>query len=82
MRGVLQHLSSFYTRYFGSTDGEQSAQWLHRQLAEVCFPSPRRESRTDKTAFPLDHQEGAFPHAHLTGVLHTPLPPAIADRAL
>jgi hypothetical protein len=41
MRGVLQHLSSFYTRYFGSADGEQSAQWLHRQLAEVCVPSPR-----------------------------------------
>lgn len=38
MRSNLENLTSYYTRYFGSTTGEQSAQWIHGQVAEVRKP--------------------------------------------
>jgi leucyl aminopeptidase len=28
-------MTSYYTRYFGSVTGEQSAQWLHDHIADV-----------------------------------------------
>lgn len=35
MHKDLEHLTSYYTRYFGSVTGERSALWLHNQIAEV-----------------------------------------------
>lgn len=35
MSHVLEHMTSYYTRYFGSVTGEESAQWLHDHIAEV-----------------------------------------------
>lgn len=35
MHYVLEKMTGFYTRYFHSTTGEQSAQWLHDHIAEV-----------------------------------------------
>ena len=35
MRTFLEKLSGFYTRYFGSTTGEQSALFIHDQIADV-----------------------------------------------
>ncbi|KAJ6444570.1 peptidase [Purpureocillium lavendulum] len=40
MRGALERLTGFYTRYFGSTTGEQSAQWIHDQVAEIIRTAP------------------------------------------
>ncbi|UNI21642.1 Bacterial leucyl aminopeptidase [Purpureocillium takamizusanense] len=40
MRRALEHLTSYYTRYFGSTTGEQSAQWIHDQVAEIIRTAP------------------------------------------
>jgi leucyl aminopeptidase len=40
MYDVLKHMTSFYTRYFGSTDGEQSAQWLHDHIAQIVLDAP------------------------------------------
>ncbi|KAG6038068.1 hypothetical protein E4U41_004602 [Claviceps citrina] len=34
----LEHLTSYYTRYFGSETGERSAVWLHDQIAEADAP--------------------------------------------
>jgi bacterial leucyl aminopeptidase len=35
MHDVLEHMTSYYTRYYGSTTGERSALWLHDHIAEV-----------------------------------------------
>jgi leucyl aminopeptidase len=35
MYDVLEHMTSYYTRYYGSTTGERSALWLHDHIAEV-----------------------------------------------
>ncbi len=35
MSNVLGHMTSYYTRYFGSVIGEQSAMWLHGHLSDV-----------------------------------------------
>ncbi|KID84799.1 peptidase [Metarhizium guizhouense ARSEF 977] len=40
MRHVLEHMTSYYTRYFGSVTGEESAQWLHDHIAEIIKESP------------------------------------------
>ncbi|TWU76152.1 hypothetical protein ED733_001274 [Metarhizium rileyi] len=40
MRHVLDHLTSYYTRYFGSVTGEESAQWLHDHIAEIIRDAP------------------------------------------
>lgn len=40
MRKDLEHLTSYYTRYFGSVIGERSALWLHDQIAEIIKNSP------------------------------------------
>jgi leucyl aminopeptidase len=37
MQEVLRHMTSYYTRYFGSTEGEQSSQWLYDHIAEVTM---------------------------------------------
>lgn len=39
MRDVLEHMTGYYTRYFGSTTGERSAAWLHDHIAEVSPPT-------------------------------------------
>jgi leucyl aminopeptidase len=38
MHDVLEHMTSYYTRYFGSVTGEESAQWLHDHIADVGTP--------------------------------------------
>ena len=35
MHDVLKHMTSYYSRYYHSTDGEKSARWLHDHLSEV-----------------------------------------------
>lgn len=35
MHDVLAHMTHYYTRYYGSTEGEQSSQWLHDHIAKV-----------------------------------------------
>ncbi|TGJ79443.1 hypothetical protein E0Z10_g9319 [Xylaria hypoxylon] len=40
MRDVLTHLTSFYNRYYGDIYGEQSAQWLHDQIADIIKTAP------------------------------------------
>lgn len=37
MENVLKHMTSFYTRYFGSVTGEKSALWLRDHIADVRF---------------------------------------------
>lgn len=41
MRTFLEKLSGFYTRYFGSTTGEQSALYIHDQVADVSGRRPK-----------------------------------------
>lgn len=41
MRAFLEKLSGFYTRYFGSTTGEQSALFIHDHVADVRGHRPR-----------------------------------------
>lgn len=41
MRAFLEKLSGFYTRYFGSTTGEQSALFIHDQVADVSDHRPQ-----------------------------------------
>ena len=36
MHHVLEHMTSYYTRYFFSETGAQSAQWLHDHIAMVA----------------------------------------------
>ncbi|KAH7308620.1 peptidase [Stachybotrys elegans] len=36
----IRHLSSFYSRYYGGTEGELSAQWLHDHIAEIIQSAP------------------------------------------
>ncbi|TQV91569.1 hypothetical protein V2A60_008512 [Cordyceps javanica] len=40
MESVLKHMTSFYTRYFGSVTGEQSALWLRDHIAEIIKEAP------------------------------------------
>ena len=40
MHDVLKHMTSYYTRYFGSTEGEQSSQWLYNHIAEIIADAP------------------------------------------
>jgi leucyl aminopeptidase len=35
MSSVLKHMTSYYTRYFGSVTGEQSAMWLRDHISDV-----------------------------------------------
>lgn len=35
MSSVLEHMTSYYTRYFGSVTGEKSAMWLHDHISDV-----------------------------------------------
>ncbi|EGX88962.1 peptidase [Cordyceps militaris CM01] len=53
MEHVLKHLTSFYTRYFGSVTGEQSALWLRNHIADIIKEAPFH------THISLD----VFPHA-------------------
>lgn len=79
MHDDLEELTSFYTRYFGSVTGEQSAQWIYDHLAEVSAFNLKLAMAAD--AF-LDHQRLTFPHAHLIGVLSPSIPSAIHHCAL
>lgn len=40
MEDVLRHMTGFYTRYYGSTTGEESALWLRNHIADVRFSLP------------------------------------------
>ncbi|TQS32721.1 hypothetical protein Golomagni_06956, partial [Golovinomyces magnicellulatus] len=40
MHNVLEHMTGFYTRYFRSTTGEQSALWLHNHISEIIRDAP------------------------------------------
>ncbi|KAL7939323.1 hypothetical protein V8C35DRAFT_286322 [Trichoderma chlorosporum] len=40
MHHVLEHMTSYYTRYFGSVTGEESSQWLHNHVAEIIKNAP------------------------------------------
>jgi hypothetical protein len=35
MREVLEHMTSYYNRYYQSTNGVKSATWLHNHISEV-----------------------------------------------
>ncbi|OAQ95832.1 hypothetical protein LLEC1_01370 [Akanthomyces lecanii] len=53
MEDVLKHMTSFYTRYFGSVSGEKSALWLRDHIADIIKNAPFH------THISLD----VFPHA-------------------
>ncbi|KAL7944982.1 hypothetical protein V8C42DRAFT_324235 [Trichoderma barbatum] len=40
MHGVLEHMTGYYTRYFGSVTGEESSQWLYNHIAEIIKNAP------------------------------------------
>lgn len=40
MFDVLKHMTGFYSRYYASTFGAQSARWLHDHVAEIIAESP------------------------------------------
>ncbi|KAI0121707.1 hypothetical protein BJ170DRAFT_133642 [Xylariales sp. AK1849] len=40
MHDVLEHLTSYYNRFYDSVIGEHSAQWLHDHIAEIIDRSP------------------------------------------
>ncbi|ORY25532.1 hypothetical protein BCR39DRAFT_499090 [Naematelia encephala] len=40
MHDVLHHMTSYYSRYYHSTTGAQSATWLHDHIAEIIAASP------------------------------------------
>ncbi|PYI09916.1 peptidase family M28 [Aspergillus sclerotiicarbonarius CBS 121057] len=42
MYDVLQHMTSYYNRYYGDFHGEMSAEWLHSHIAEIIAKSPFR----------------------------------------
>jgi leucyl aminopeptidase len=37
MHDVLKHMTSYYSRYYGGTNGALSAGWLHDHIAKVGF---------------------------------------------
>ncbi|KAK1974605.1 peptidase family M28 [Colletotrichum cereale] len=40
MRGVLEHMTSYYNRYYGGATGEESSVWLHDHVAGIIAASP------------------------------------------
>ncbi|TFB02637.1 Leucine aminopeptidase 1 [Trichoderma ghanense] len=40
MHDVLEHMTGYYTRYFGSVTGEESSQWLYNHIAEIIKNAP------------------------------------------
>nr|XP_031858973.1 uncharacterized protein CI109_005641 [Kwoniella shandongensis]KAA5526045.1 hypothetical protein CI109_005641 [Kwoniella shandongensis] len=42
MHDNLKHLTSYYSRYYHSFTGEQSARWIHDHVAEIISASPFR----------------------------------------
>lgn len=40
MRDVLEHLTSYYNRYYGGPTGEESSQWLHDHIAGIVADAP------------------------------------------
>lgn len=80
MHDVLQHMTSYYNRYYGDFHGEQSSEWLHDHIAEV-FP-PLHPQFLDMNLLNQDHLQLAFPHPHLSRILHPPLPPIFNYRTL
>ncbi|KAH6609096.1 hypothetical protein Trco_002442 [Trichoderma cornu-damae] len=40
MHNVLEHMTGYYTRYFGSVTGEESSQWLYDHIAEIIKNAP------------------------------------------
>ncbi|KAK8058251.1 peptidase family M28 [Apiospora phragmitis] len=36
----LEHLTGFYNRWFGGATGEESAQWIHDQIAQIIAEAP------------------------------------------
>lgn len=40
MHAVLQHMTSFYTRYYGGPTGGQSSEWLHDHIAQIIQDAP------------------------------------------
>ncbi|KAF2669485.1 Zn-dependent exopeptidase [Microthyrium microscopicum] len=40
MHDVLQHMTSYYNRYYGGVIGEYSAVWLHDYIAKIIRESP------------------------------------------
>jgi len=40
MRDVLEHMTSFYNRYYGGPTGEESSVWLHDHIAGIIAASP------------------------------------------
>ncbi len=63
MEHVLKHMTSFYTRYFGSVTGEQSALWLRDHIADVRLATHRM---LHWLIGPIDHQGGPLSYSHLT----------------
>lgn len=35
MHDVLEHMTGYYSRYYGGTTGQMSAEWLHEHIAQV-----------------------------------------------
>ncbi|GJC87864.1 leucine aminopeptidase 1 [Colletotrichum liriopes] len=40
MHDVLQHMTSYYNRYYGGPTGEESSVWLHDHIAGIIAASP------------------------------------------
>lgn len=36
----LEHLTGYYNRWFGGSTGEESARWIHDQIAQIIEESP------------------------------------------
>ncbi|KAF3763322.1 Zn-dependent exopeptidase [Cryphonectria parasitica EP155] len=40
MHDVLEHMTSYYNRYYGGPTGEESSQWLHDHIQSIIAESP------------------------------------------
>lgn len=60
MRSIVDHMTSYYTRYFGSTTGERSSQWLHDHVASIISQAPFH-THISLNVFP----HGSFPQTSL-----------------
>lgn len=74
MHGVLKHMTSYYSRYYGDTFGEKSSEWLHDHIAQVlkydsmasicCMASIQSIMQTDIDHI-TDNRRLTLPYSHL-----------------
>ena len=53
MHRVLKHMTSYYNRYYHSTNGEKSARWLHDHISQVRLSSFRPLTNVRSSLNPL-----------------------------